>query len=38
MTEEKTDAGVGRLVRLYADTKKKMACLTEQIQKHSDDE
>ena len=35
MTDEETDAGVGRLVRLYADTKKKMACLTDQIQKQS---
>ena len=35
MTDEETDAGVGRLVRRYADIKKKVACLTDQIQKHS---
>ena len=35
MTDEETDAGVGRLVRRYADTNKKVACLTDRIQKQS---
>ena len=32
MTDEETDAGVGRLVKRYADTKKRIACIRSRIQ------
>ncbi len=37
MTDEETDAGVGRLVKRYADTKKRIACIRSRTQEMGKD-